>query len=217
MEIDKLNNATREIDEPYIDFEEYFSKMDLPQSEIDKRIEMANDIKDDMLFLFLLIMLYRDNLGMTSETYGLYIEVIIGSFKARYEATLRKYFPNMEEQLQAYIEYFAKLQVTRTLQNMGDDYYLSDERTYNIGANEANVVGDMVMFEQAKQDGKTKKKWIDMKDNRERKTHLAVGGTILPIDDYFTVGKSKMLFPHDYQHCNDESELSNCRCSIHYF
>jgi hypothetical protein len=217
MEIDKLNNTTREIEEPYIDFEEYFSKMDLPQSEIDKRIEMANDIKDDMMFLFLLIMLYRDNLGMTGETYELYIEVIIGSFKARYEATLRKYFPNMEEQLQSYVEYFTELQVTRTLQNMEDDYYLSDERTYNIGANEANVVGDLVMFEQAKQDGKTKKKWIDMRDNRERKTHLAVGGTILPIDDYFTVGKSKMLFPHDYQNCNDEAELSNCRCSIHYF
>jgi hypothetical protein len=74
----------------------------------------------------------------------------------------------------------------------------------------------MVMFEQAKQDGKTLKQWVDMKDNRERKDHLKIGGTIIGINEYFQLPDCKMLYPHDYVN-GTENQLSNCRCSVHYF
>jgi uncharacterized protein with gpF-like domain len=214
--MDELNSLVKEIQLKDIDIEQYFNEMDLSEKEKKRRIELAYSLKNALAFLFYLILTYEEYEGMNAYNYELYIEVIILNFKNQYrEALLQN--TELSEELDSYIDYFSTLVVTKTLEHMDETYYLSDVRTSYIAVNEANVVGDMAMFEQAKADGKTLKQWVDMKDNRERKSHLAVGGTILPIDEYFTVGKSKMLYPHDRLHCDDESELSNCRCTIKYF
>jgi hypothetical protein len=72
-------------------------------------------------------------------------------------------------------------------------------------------------YAQAVGSGKTKKQWIDMKDSRERATHLVVGGTVLPIGDYFVVGDSLMLYPKDDSAGAGLEEICGCRCTIKYF
>ena len=97
-----------------------------------------------------------------------------------------------------------------------DDYYLSNDRAMFISECEANSILNYRQYSKAVKAGKTKKKWIDIGDKRERKTHLEVGGTILPIDEPFSVGDSLLQFPKDTSLGASSDEIVNCRCSIQY-
>jgi hypothetical protein len=121
----------------------------------------------------------------------------------------------IDEQLDEYISLFSSMVVDTTYKNIDDEYFLSDDRARYIAENEANTVANYEQFKTAVNSGKTKKKWIDMRDNRERKTHLKVGGTVKPINDYFVVGESLMLYPKSLD--ADPKEVINCRCTIKYF
>ena len=97
-----------------------------------------------------------------------------------------------------------------------DDYYLSNDRAMFISECEANSILNYRQYSKAVKAGKTKKKWIDVGDKRERKTHLEVGETILPIDEPFSVGDSLLQFPKDTSLGSSADEIVNCRCSIQY-
>ena len=97
-----------------------------------------------------------------------------------------------------------------------DDYYLSNDRAMFISECEANSILNYRQYSKAVKAGKTKKKWIDVGDKRERKTHLEVGGTTLTIDEPFSVGDSLLQFPKDTSLGASADEIVNCRCSIQY-
>jgi hypothetical protein len=143
------------------------------------------------------------------------IEIIVLNFKYRYRMELAQ-FDGMKEWIDEYTTLFASEIVATTIRNKDDEYYLSNDRAVFIAENEANSVLNNADYERALKQGKTKKKWIDIRDRKERKTHLAVGGTVIPIRQYFKVGNCEMLYPHDYVNGTAE-ELCNCRCSIRYF
>jgi hypothetical protein len=87
-----------------------------------------------------------------------------------------------------------------------------------IAENEANTSYAYIEYIQAIKQGKTRKQWLDIKDNKERKTHLRVGSEVKPIREPFKVGDSLMLFPKDKKtYSADDKEVVNCRCSIRYF
>ena len=58
---------------------------------------------------------------------------------------------------------------------------------------------------------------MDIRDRKERKTHLKIGGEVIAIDKAFVVGKSLMMFPKDESLGADPEEIVNCRCTIKYF
>lgn len=58
---------------------------------------------------------------------------------------------------------------------------------------------------------------MDIRDKKERETHLRVGRTIKPIEEPFVVGESLMQYPKDTSLGADSSEIVNCRCTIRYF
>lgn len=67
-----------------------------------------------------------------------------------------------------------------------------------------------------------KKEWIATDDNRTRDDHMdawdryGTRETAILEDDYFRVGKDKMLYAGDRRHGSAEN-LYNCRCSTTYF
>ena len=97
-----------------------------------------------------------------------------------------------------------------------DDYYLSNDRAMFISECEANSILNYRQYSKALKSGKTKKTWIDVGDKRERKTHLEVGGTTIPINEPFSVGDSLLMFPTDHSLGASADEIVNCRCSIQY-
>ena len=97
-----------------------------------------------------------------------------------------------------------------------DDYYLSNDRAMFISECEANSILNYRQYPKALKSGKTKKTWIDVGDKRERKTHLEVGGTTIPINEPFSVGDSLLMFPTGHSLGASADEIVNCSCSIQY-
>ena len=59
--------------------------------------------------------------------------------------------------------------------------------------------------------------WISERDNKVRKTHKNVDdGKTIHINDYFHVGNSLMLYPHDAVN-GTPNQIINCRCHVEYF
>lgn len=198
--------------EPY---EEYFSKMLISDKEKRERIAFSEQMEEVVLYILALI----ETTIESGETNREYIQT---QFYDKYLDVIASYML-----IDTYIKQYA-LGVTKQIidatferfsaedKSITDDYYLSNDRAMFISECEANSILNYRQYSKAVKAGKTKKKWIDVGDKRERKTHLEVGGTVLPIDEPFSVGDSLLQFPKDTSLGASADEIVNCRCSIQY-
>lgn len=209
LPVEKPSDETNKDKERAVPFEEYFGEMDLTDEEKQQRITAATDFETDLLFLFVLISLYQQYQFSNTDN-------IVNSFKNKYKDTLSNYI-EIDSYINDYLSNFAQTTVKTTLNHLDDKYYLSNDRAAYIAENEVNTVYNYKQFIDAINSGKTTKKWIDIKDKRERKTHLKVGGKTKPIQEPFIVGDSLMQFPKDESLNADPKEIVNCRCTIKYF
>lgn len=198
--------------EPY---KEYFSKMSISDKEKQERIAFSEQMEEVILYILALIETTIES-GETNQEY------IQTQFYDKYLDVIASYML-----IDTYIKQYA-LDVTKQIidatferfsaedKSITDDYYLSNDRAMFISECEANSILNYRQYSKAVKAGKTKKKWIDVGDKRERKTHLEVGETILPIDEPFSVGDSLLQFPKDTSLGASADEIVNCRCSIQY-
>ena len=198
--------------EPY---KEYFSKMSISDKEKQERIAFSEQMEEVVLYILALIETTIES-GETNQEY------IQTQFYDKYLDVIASYML-----IDTYIKQYA-LDVTKQIidatferfsaedKSITDDYYLSNDRAMFISECEANSILNYRQYSKAVKAGKTKKKWIDVGDKRERKTHLEVGETILPIDEPFSVGDSLLQFPKDTSLGASADEIVNCRCSIQY-
>lgn len=198
--------------EPY---KEYFSKMSISDKEKQERIAFSEQMEEVVLYILALI----ETTIESRETNREYIQT---QFYDKYLDVIASYML-----IDTYIKQYA-LDVTKQIidatferfssedKSITDDYYLSNDRAMFISECEANSILNYRQYSKAVKARKTKKKWIDVGDKRERKTHLEVGGTILPIDEPFSVGDSLLQFPKDTSLGASADEIVNCRCSIQY-
>ena len=198
--------------EPY---KEYFSKMSISDKEKQERIAFSEQMEEVILYILALI----ETTIESGETKREYIQT---QFYDKYLDVIASYML-----IDTYIKQYA-LDVTKQIidatferfsaedKSITDDYYLSNDRAMFISECEANSILNYRQYSKAVKAGKTKKKWIDVGDKRERKTHLEVGETILPIDEPFSVGDSLLQFPKDTSLGASADEIVNCRCSIQY-
>ena len=198
--------------EPY---KEYFSKMSISDKEKQERIAFSEQMEEVVLYILALI----ETTIESGETNREYIQT---QFYDKYLDVIASYMF-----IDTYIKQYA-LSVTKQIidvtferfssedKSITDDYYLSNDRAMFISECEANSILNYRQYSKAVKVGKTKKKWIDVGDKRERKTHIEVGGTTLPIDEPFSVGDSLIQFPKDTSLGASADEIVNCRCSIQY-
>lgn len=198
--------------EPY---KEYFSKMSISDKERQERIAFSEQMEEVVLYILALIETtiesgQTDQEYIKTQFYDKYLDVIASYMLI--DTYIKQYALDMTKQIiDATFERFSAEDKSIT-----DDYYLSNDRAMFISECEANSVLNYRQYSKAVKAGKTKKKWIDVGDKRERKTHLEVGGTILPIDEPFSVGDSLLQFPKDTSLGASADEIVNCRCSIQY-
>lgn len=204
-----------------VPYELYFSQMDLTDEQKEKRIEFSKKMEEIILFLFALIATYKE----------FNVEIVLYNFKKefinRFDRLIEEYIEdsNLYEKyredainyLKNYENEFFDNFFDTTKRNIDDKYYLSNDRAILTAENEANTTINYIEYMNAVSSGKKSKKWIDIKDNKERETHREVGGEKIPINDYFYVGDSMMLFPKDTSMGASLSEIANCRCTIKYF
>lgn len=191
------------------DYEDYFGVMDLPDAGKEKRIELAERLGDNFLLVLAFLFIMQQYQTINWET-----------IRTRFESAYRDALDGaivLDEYLDSYIRRFS-YDVTESTQNHIDDlYYYSFDRSRVMAENESNAAWNYSDFQTAIQNGYTRKRWVDIRDRRERETHRSVGGTVKPINEPFMVGSSFMNYPKDTSYGASSSEIVNCRCSIRYF
>ena len=179
--------------EPY---KEYFSKMSISDKEKQVRIAFSEQMEDVVLYILALIETTiesgeSDQEYIQTQFYDKYLDVFASYMLI--DTYIKQYALDVTKQIiDATFERFSAEDKSIT-----DDYYLSNDRAMFISECEANSILNYRQYSKAVKAGKTKKNWIDEGDKRERKTHLEVGETILPIDEPFSVGDSLLQFPKD--------------------
>ena len=204
LKIDQLNAIQTEY--PAIDFEEYFSVLDIPKEDKEKRIELAEEVKDVYDWLFNLILLFMAT-GEEIDT-----EYLILSVQYRLSDLENVNVKYVSE----HIVRFARETVETTVLYREDNYYLSPQRSSEIAAGEAHTYFNYEELQEAWENGYTKKEWRTQNDFKVRKTHMALEGKKIPLDALFEVGDGEMICPRDSEHGVSLSEISNCRCFLTY-
>lgn len=213
LSYDELNiRPNNRRSEPY---KEYFSKMSVSDKEKQERIAFSEQMEEVVLYILALIETTiesgeSDQEYIQTQFYDKYLDVIASYMLI--DTYIKQYVLDVTKQIiDATFEKFSSED-----KNITDDYYLSNDRAMFISECEANSILNYRQYSKAVKAGKTKKKWIDVGDKRERKTHLEVGGTTLPIGEPFSVGDSLLQFPKDTSLGASADEIVNCRCSIQY-
>ena len=210
---DELNiRPNNRRNEPY---KEYFSEMSISDKEKQERIAFSEKMEEVVLYILALI----ETTIESGETKREYIQT---QFYDKYLDVIASYML-IDTYIKQYATDITKQIIDITFERLSsedksitDDYYLSNDRAMFISECEANSILNYRQYSKAVKSGKTKKKWIDVGDKRERKTHLEVGGTTLPIGEPFSVGDSLLQFPKDTSLGASADEIVNCRCSIQY-
>ena len=203
---DELNIPQKEIAIPY---EEYFADMDLTRKQKEERVKFSYEFEDVMFFILSLVFImkkygYINEKYLKDELYKRYFDVA-------------KNYTYIDDSVKDYIQSFSEDTIDTTMNHKEDEWYLSNDRAMLISENEANTILNNSDFANAIRSGKTKKKWIDVRDKRERESHLAVGGTVKPILEPFVVGDILMNYPKDFSFAVSAKETANCRCTIRYY
>ena len=189
---------------------EYFDVMDIDDEQKEKRKDLAKEIRNALLFLFALI-------NVSYEYDYLSYEYVLGMFRAEFQQIVLQY-GRLDIYTEKYIQKVTKDVVDTTFKNLdlvNPNFWMSDERAIIVGENEANSVLNYEELQEAIDNGYTMKEWLTERDNRVRRTHKAVDGKKIPIEEYFEFPDCRMLMPHDYDNGTDK-ELANCRCTLKY-
>lgn len=201
--IDEINNIRSE--KP----EQYFSVMDLTPEQLKKRLDYTKKAFPIFDLILILILTMRD-----------YERIDVDYVKTTLIERLTSLFIDFTTPDDYLIDYAittANNFVDTTIDNIDDEYYLSEDRSLFNAENSANDVANYVEYKEAIAEGKTNKMWISKADVKVRKTHQVVNSKKIPIDKYFEVGKAKMRFPKDYEKAlAHPEETVNCRCTVKY-
>lgn len=211
LKFDEINKPTRTA----IPYREFFGKMRISIEQMKRRIEIAEDIEDAMLFVFA-YWLFRDDLGLSNEELK---QLTKDKLKSVYERYTRS-----DAYIDKHIDYLANEIIDVTARHTNDEedddtptsYWTSRDRAQIIAENEANSFENYTEYRDAKAKGYTKKRWLTEKDDKVRLTHELVDEKTVNIDGLFLVGDSLMRFPHDTEYDADPSEIINCRCACIY-
>lgn len=209
LKIDELNNLTSAKVKRAIPFRQYFEEMDLEEEQISKRVEHSEKLSPILFFIITLVLIYIE---YGYEDY----EDIAEQLRQDYLELLGEEGVEIDQDILDYLEEFSKEFVETTVKRAEEEFFTSDDRADVVAENEANVIFNHEEFKEAIKEGKTYKIWVTEEDERVRDTHKAVNEKTIPIDEYFTVGDSYMLYPKDISLGASMTEIANCRCHIEY-
>lgn len=203
---DEMKTLSELTDSPYY---EYFIKMDLPDDEIAKRIQTAEEFENEfMVILALALLLYQQ--GEFDR------QRIQARFREGYLRVGRnRLSPDSWYLAQRATEFSQDVSET-TEQNLDSEYYTSLERAMNMSRTESNVINNYGYFLDMAEQGYTRKQWRTMLDKKVRDSHRSMEGKTIGIYEYFDVNGYQLLFPADTSLSPPASVIAGCRCSLRF-
>lgn len=198
-----------------IPFNVYFGEMELSEEEKQKRIKMAYDFNDMLLWVFALIgaqVMFNsiDYLVIREQLETRYFDIIFSNQMVS-DAYLKQYVADFVDDF---------IDTTFDDKNLEDSYYLSQDRAQFIAENESQTMNEYDEYIKAVKAGYRFKTWVTKNDKRVRKSHVKLEGKQVGIKELFNVGNVKMRFPKDYKYAGHSNEalreIINCRCHATY-
>ena len=206
--IDELNilSQKEEFVRRAIPFRDYFKPMDINKEQKERRVRAAERIAE----VFYIALGILD----TGSPYG---ELAIAATVTYLQTALMNAYAEITDRAADawYSEHALRLieeTVAATGRHPDDPYFTSDDRADVIAENDAAAVIAYDELAEAVENGFVFKTWHGMLDKRERKSHVAMEGTTIPIDEPFDVNGSQMMMPGDDSLGASPAEIVNCRC-----
>ena len=171
LEFDELNKLIP--NKRSLPFEQYFGEMELSEEEIKKRIELAEKLENEFLYVLAL--------AFTMQQYN---AVDWEKVRQEYESRYLLAFGSVvvvTPYIQNYVRSMSYDIVESTQRHQSEYYYYSPDRARYMAECESNTTRSYQCNEDAIAEGKTMKRWMTMGDKRVRTTHKEVGGTSKPI------------------------------------
>jgi hypothetical protein len=91
---------------------------------------------------------------------------------------------------------------------------LSDAHIVSVIRTEVNAISNLAVLDSMFRGGQRMKRWKAFGDGKVRPTHRSADGQTVPIDEPFTVGGYRMMFPQDSSMGAPSEEIVNCRCTM---
>lgn len=200
-------------------YEKYFGEMGLTKAQYLRRLKMAEELEDIFFWLFYTIIILDDDSDKSIPSVerdiaeGFYVgkSYVSESAKKLISESVSKRVA-MTAEISEIISRTVDFVVDSTVRHKNDKWYQSKDRAVWNAEETANTICNADEFDQAKDNGKGKKKWISMKDERVRESHRNVDDELKPIDERFSNG---LMYPREPG--APEHEVANCRCTIKYF
>ena len=194
-------------------YREYFGAMYITPEEMRKRMSLAEEIEDVMLWVFAYWLIAAEA-EISKEELKQDAEAKLTSVIAKHTVL----DPYLEKHISDVINEVVDSTEKHTQDGESEEasYWTSRDRAMLISENEANAFEEYTKFRDAKAQGKTKKTWITELDDKVRLTHTLAEGQTVDIDGLFFIGGSEMRFPKDTEYNPDPSEIVNCRCTCEY-
>ena len=210
--IDELNNLIpydNKISDVDKWLDEFYEVMPISDDRKEIRKSVAIQLREAMLFLFALMYTMAEN---NSWDY----DIALSAFRMEFRNAIVNYVAIdlfMENYIQEFTQKYLDITIDHLSQNDAS-FFMSDDRATMGSANESNTIIGYGELEEAIEDGFTMKRWKTQRDNRVRHTHREMEGKTIPVDDYFIVGGSALLYPGDPE--GEEKETAGCRCALEY-
>ena len=192
-----------------ISFEKYFNEMDLMDEQKEERIDFAISLFVIFATVFELAKSYKIGDEEINEQF------LIDYATMRYNDRVDEVFTDNTNHIKTYVGLIVADIIATTIEKVDKTYFTSEERAIAISENESNTIYNYIDLQKAIKQGKTRKKWITMKDKRVRHTHLEVDDTLIGIKEQFTVGGYKCYCPKDTT--LPPKEIIHCRCVLKYY
>ena len=206
LSFDEMNRL--EMDLRSVPYEDYFGEMLLTQEQVEERTDFARRM-EDVVRNTLVLLLTQIQFGVEDSEFA---EQYMADAYSRLVEPLAT-APILDV---SYIPEMTALYIASTLRRPEDPYTFSEDRIRYTSENEANSVFNREDFSLFGERGFGHKEWVTKMDGHERETHAEVNGTVIPIDEYFEVGGSLMLYPKDFSMAPSPEETVNCRCQVRY-
>lgn len=195
-----LDNINKLIAMPY---EKYFGEMGITEEQKKKRIELAKQLEELFIILFVLMRREEDLANFDIET-----------TEDRMFRALRKTGMNITDRIESIVHERIEHIVDVTKRHIDEEWYTSKDRAKVNAEEESNTFWNSMEYEDALKAGYKWKTWETMKDFRVRKTHTPKQGKTIGIREYFKFDECEMLYPRDPNGTPDE--IDNCRCWLIY-
>lgn len=167
--------------------------------------EKIGEHKRDLLLAAAVVSLRRAYLGFFDKYYETYVREISRGGEPYYGTSAWRDKHALD---------FA-VWLTRTARNEPNIAF-ENSHSLAVTRTEINAMSNLAALDGAYRSGMRSKTWSTFGDAKVRPTHKAVNGVRIPIDEPFTVGGYKLMFPNDTSLGAGAEEIVNCRCTLRF-